>query len=587
MKKIFKYAMNTLAAGTFLFGGCSENPITVIEQDPKISSISINGGDSFVNSKNVKVKFAYKYGNQAELDGDVTSPKGYVNINPDSTVDAVLSPGDGLKRIGARVRNSSGESRTINDSIWLCTDEAFTCKVTNLAGKPLPNVKVCNSSETAYSDANGLFSLKNISLEKRLDSSKISMSSDLAYPESIAVSGLTQGSVIKLNQIPKLNKITSPLFIYAQNPSMISVDTQKAYSFYCNNASCVVGISNVPQYHIRGEMKNIFDDDKITGVIVFSSSYQNLPDSGSVYFISSNDANFNYNVLMSYNLLGFDTDKFMEVLRKKSLTDTSLNSVLASQNPIQKFCNPQDFLIMDGNSSGVDKLVSIIKNSSDMQFTEMQKPVMVCYFTDNTDFNALNPFIRPDGSTEGWTNLPKDKKNALVDSLLKVSKVDTNKYIPSIFVCQNYSDTLMHEFRKKFNLPLCGVYLSYHENCDSSNSPIGHAKNAILVGDNPSLLSNWRLIEPQTDGTHYLSDSLAALPVCNVPWSCRISTDKYGVELCLNLEFTGIGSLPKRLSTSSSPAYGLNTEKLVIADKSMNAEQIKQYFISKADTILR
>jgi len=123
-KTLLRGALWTLIAGTMTFNGCScsdkkGNPIGPGGQDPTLYGIVINNDDIYANSRNVKLKLDFKDADQVELTGDVSSPSGYSAINADSTIDAVLTSGDGVKSVGARVKNSSGESDVLYDSISL------------------------------------------------------------------------------------------------------------------------------------------------------------------------------------------------------------------------------------------------------------------------------------------------------------------------------------------------------------------------------------------------------------------------------------------------------------------------------------
>lgn len=130
-----------------------------------------------------------------------------------------------------------------------------------------------------------------------------------------------------------------------------------------------------------------------------------------------------------------------------------------------------------------------------------------------------NPFSAPNKEKDQtWNTLqtPEQRKSYVLD---KFAKDDTSKipYVKDVWDCyeysmrslihffgfpeslnQSYNDFIYSKFKTskennaKFNIPL------YHIG-DFTSQGIGHAINAVLIGENPLNFNDWLFIEPQND----------------------------------------------------------------------------------------
>ncbi len=129
---------------------------------------------------------------------------------------------------------------------------------------------------------------------------------------------------------------------------------------------------------------------------------------------------------------------------------------------------------------------------------------------NSDDVNLLNVLLNG-GILPGWWNkLPtREEKISWLKKMLAIDKVDEHPYIVGSYECYNFATQLYHNFtgynefssryfssQTKFNIPVYYVFI---------NPPSGesHYVNAVLVGDNPLVLTDWAFIEPQTDEIIY------------------------------------------------------------------------------------
>ncbi len=111
----------------------------------------------------------------------------------------------------------------------------------------------------------------------------------------------------------------------------------------------------------------------------------------------------------------------------------------------------------------------------------------------------------------GWWNqlTTREQRNSWIDRFLALDKTDLPPYGTWWYVCHDFASQLFinsafyrHDLhgtffnggQTRFNIPL--YYVS-----NRFESGAGHAINALLVGDDPTSISDWRFIEPQNDST--------------------------------------------------------------------------------------
>lgn len=105
-------------------GGSIAGPDPVEEIEPKLHSVVVNDGSYYTTSRNITVKIDYEDGHSAQLVGaGIASPTGFVDINPDSTIDGVVTPEQGYKEIGVRVQNEDGVTDTVWDEDGIILDD--------------------------------------------------------------------------------------------------------------------------------------------------------------------------------------------------------------------------------------------------------------------------------------------------------------------------------------------------------------------------------------------------------------------------------------------------------------------------------
>ncbi|RJP63071.1 MAG: T9SS C-terminal target domain-containing protein [Ignavibacteriales bacterium] len=129
---------------------------------------------------------------------------------------------------------------------------------------------------------------------------------------------------------------------------------------------------------------------------------------------------------------------------------------------------------------------------------------------NSDDVTLLNTKLSS-GILPGWWNKlsTKEERISWLKKMLAIDKVDEHPYIAGSYECYNFATQLYHNFtgynefssryfssQTKFNIPVYYIFI---------NPPSGesHYVNAVLVGDNPLVFTDWAFIEPQTDEIIY------------------------------------------------------------------------------------
>lgn len=101
--------------------------------------------------------------------------------------------------------------------------------------------------------------------------------------------------------------------------------------------------------------------------------------------------------------------------------------------------------------------------------------------------------------SEGFKALNKEQ---FLVWLREYDETDKNDYSFPDYVCYDFSNDLRDNFYNDYGF--YGVYKTWHR----IPSGDAHAMNAVLIGDNPYLIGNWLIVEPQLDYYQKHGDAL-------------------------------------------------------------------------------